>query len=175
MDRSFFFAIIGPDRPGLVELMSDAVIAHEGNWLDSRMASLADHFVGVARVTIPENNAQAFASALQKLEETGLRVMLEPAGKEPSEAPKRKLAIQLMGHDRPGIVRDISRVLHKHSVNISELRTGAEGGPMSGETIFRATAEIDLPPPLSVEQLKRDLEALSQEIMVDLDVREAKT
>ena len=101
--------------------------------------------------------------------------MLEPAGKAPSEAPKRKLAIQLMGNDRPGIVREISRVLHKHSVNISELRTGAEGGPMSGETIFRATAEIDLPPPLSVEQLKRDLEALSQEIMVDLNVREAKT
>ena len=46
---------------------------------------------------------------------------------------------------------------------------------MSGETIFRATAEIDLPPPLSVEPLKRDLEALSQEIMVDLVVREANT
>lgn len=175
MDRSFLFAVIGPDRPGLVELMSDTVVAHQGNWLDSRMASLADHFVGVARVTIPENNAQAFASALQQLEETGLRVMLQPADNAPTEAPGRKLAIQLMGHDRPGIIREISHVLHKHSVNIRELKTGAEGGPMSGETIFRATAEIDLPPPLSIEQLKRDLEALSQEIMVDLDVREAKT
>jgi glycine cleavage system regulatory protein len=175
MDRTFFFAIIGPDRPGLVELMSDAVVAHEGNWLDSRMASLADYFVGVARVTIPEKHSESFAAALQHLEETGLRVMLEPAGKVSTDIQKRKLAIQLMGHDRPGIIREISRVLHKHSANISELRTGAKGGPMSGETIFRAAAEIDLPPSLSIEQLKGDLEALSHEIMVDLDVKEAKT
>ena len=174
MDRTYFFAIIGPDRPGLVELMSDTVVSHEGNWLDSRMASLADYFVGVARVTIPEQHAEAFVAALQQLDETGLRVMLEPADKTPAEVPKRKLLIQLMGHDRPGIIREISRVLHKHSVNISELRTGAEGGPMSGETIFRAIAEIDLPPSLSIEQLKRDLEALSHEIMVDLDIKEAK-
>ena len=175
MERSFLFAIIGPDRPGLVELMSDTVVAHQGNWLDSRMVSLAEHFVGVARVTIPEDSAQEFAAALQRLEETGLRVMLEPADMASSEPPRRKLMIQLMGHDHPGIVREISRVLHKHGVNISELRTGAEGGPMSGETIFRAVAEIDLPPSLSVDQLKKDLEALSHEIMVDLEVREAKT
>ena len=175
MDRIFFFAIIGPDRPGLVELMSDAVVAHKGNWLDSRMASLADYFVGVARVAIPEKHAKAFADALRNLEKTGLRVMLEPADRATSEGSKRKLVIQLVGHDHPGIIREISRVLHKHSINISELRTGAEAGPMSGETIFRAIAEIDLPPSLSIEQLKRDLEALSHEIMVDLDVAEAKT
>lgn len=175
MDRTFFFAIIGPDRPGLVELMSDTVVAHQGNWLDSRMASLADYFVGVARVTIPEKHAEDFAAALKQFEETGLRVMLEPAEKVPAEATTRKLVIQLTGHDRPGIIREISRVLHRHNVNISELRTGAEGGPMSGQIIFRASAEIDLPPSLSFEQLKKDLEALSHEIMVDLDVKEAKT
>lgn len=175
MDRAFFFAIIGPDRPGLVELMSDAVVAHGGNWLDSRMASLANYFVGVARVSIPEQHAEAFATALRRLEETGLRVMLEPADKVFTGTSTHKLVIQLMGHDHPGIVREISRVLHKHGVNISELKTGAEGGPMSGETIFRATAEIDLPSTLVIEQLKNDLEALSHEIMVDLDVDEAKT
>ena len=175
MDRTFFFAIIGPDRPGLVELMSDTVIAHRGNWLDSRMASLADYFVGVARVTIPEEYAEGFAAALKQFEDRGLRVMLEPVAMVPSEAKARKLAIQLTGHDRPGIIREISRVLHQHGVNISELRTGAEGGAMSGQTIFRANAEIDLPPSLSFEQLKSDLEALSHEIMVDLEVREAKT
>ena len=174
MDSSFFFAIIGRDRPGLVELMSDVVVAHEGNWLDSRMASLGNHFVGVARVSIPEKNAQAFTAALRQLEKTGLRVMLEPADKASVAAGSRKLTIQLMGHDRPGIVREISRVLNKHGVNISELNTGTKGGPMSGETIFRADAEIDLPSHLSVDELKGDLEALSQEIMVDLSVREAK-
>jgi glycine cleavage system regulatory protein len=173
MDRSFIFAIIGPDRPGLVELMSDIVIAHKGNWLDSRMASLADHFVGVARVTIPERSAEDFADALKGLEQTGLRVMLEPADTVAPKVLSKKLSMHLMGHDRPGIVREISRVLNEHGVNISELNTGAAGGPMSGETIFRANAELDLPPNLSVDNLKRDLEALSHEIMVDLDLTEA--
>ncbi len=46
-------------------------------------------------------------------------------------------------------------------MKISELKTEAKGGPMSGEVTFRANAEIDLRPHLSVEYLKSDLEALS--------------
>ena len=172
MARSFVFAVIGRDRPGLVETMSDIVVAHGGNWLDSRMISLADQFVGVALVTVPEENTAAFTEALKKLDSGGLRVMLEPTGERAMPEAAPKLAIRLMGHDRPGIVREISRVLHKHNVNISELTTGTARVPMSGDTFFRASAELQVQPGFQLEKLRGDLEALSHEIMVDFELEE---
>jgi glycine cleavage system regulatory protein len=171
MDRSFVFAIIGPDRPGLVEVLSDVVVNHDGNWLESRMASLADHFVGVARVTVPEKKAKAFALALTDLEATGLRVMLEPVG-ESGKTASRRLVIQVMGNDHPGIVREISRVLARHAANIVELDTGTREGAMSGETFFYAEAEVDVPPETADGALRADLEALSHEVMVDLTLED---
>ncbi|MEY4879031.1 MAG: hypothetical protein RJB62_500 [Pseudomonadota bacterium] len=172
MDRSFVFAIIGPDRPGLVELLSDVVVNHDGNWLESRMASLAGQFVGVARVTAPEKKAKAFVLALTQLETTGLRVMLEPVGASEDKPASRRLVINVMGNDHPGIVREISRVLARHNANIVELDTGTREGAMSGETLFYAEAEVDVPPTSSDETLRADLEALSHEIMVDLGLED---
>lgn len=174
MDRSFVFAVIGPDRPGIVELMSDLVVAHGGNWLDSRMAALGDHFVGVALITVPEEKSDEFSAALRQVENSGLRVMLEPTDKADVRPSTPNLAIKLMGHDRPGIVREISRVLHRHGINISELNTSAVRVPMSGETFFRATAELQVPEGFSIDKLRTDLEALSHEIMVDLELEERK-
>ena len=47
MAASLIVTIVGPDRPGLVNLISDRVTALGGNWLESRMANLAGQFAGV--------------------------------------------------------------------------------------------------------------------------------
>jgi glycine cleavage system regulatory protein len=174
MDKPFVFTVIGPDRPGIVERMSDIVAAHGGNWLDSRLAALAGRFVGATLITVPEENAENFSAALKELETSGLRVMLEPALGAVVRPHPSKLVLKLVGHDHPGIVREISRVLHRHGISIDELNTGTDKVPMSGETFFRASAELQVPEGFSLEKLRDDLEALSHEIMVDLDLKERK-
>ena len=83
------------------------------------------------------------------------------------------LAITVVGHDRPGIVRDISAVLARHGVSIEVLETECESASMSGEPLFRARAELGVPAALSLELLRGDLEALANELMVDLALNEA--
>ena len=61
-----------------------------------------------------------------------------------AEAAQR-LALEVVGNDRPGIVRDVARVLAEHGVNIEELTTGVVSGSFSGETLFRATAFVARP------------------------------
>ena len=43
--------VIGPDRPGLVELVSRTVTRHQGNWESSRMARMA--FATSSSVSLP--------------------------------------------------------------------------------------------------------------------------
>jgi glycine cleavage system regulatory protein len=44
MDTHLVIAVIGRDRPGLVNAVSEVVTAGGGNWLDTRMASLSGRF-----------------------------------------------------------------------------------------------------------------------------------
>lgn len=68
----FVLTLIGPDRPGIVDSVSEVVVANGGNWLESRMAHLAGKFAGVLRVEVPEEQAAALEVALGRLETTGL-------------------------------------------------------------------------------------------------------
>lgn len=52
MSESLVITMVAADRPGLVESVAACVADHGGNWVESRMARLAGHFAGVARVTV---------------------------------------------------------------------------------------------------------------------------
>ena len=64
---------------------------------------------------------------------------------EPSEKEQR-LSLELVGTDRPGIVREISQALAKRGVNVAELHTECGTAPMSNEPLFRAKADLRVPP-----------------------------
>ena len=53
MDTHLVLAVIGKDRPGLVNAVSETVTAGGGNWLDTRMARLAGQFAGILLVDVP--------------------------------------------------------------------------------------------------------------------------
>jgi glycine cleavage system regulatory protein len=81
------------------------------------------------------------------------------------------LRLQLVGNDRPGIVRDISHLLAARHVNIEELETEVTSAPMSGEPLFHARALLRVPSTTTPEALSAALEALAGELMVDLSVQ----
>jgi len=161
---------IGPERPGLVSLMSDAVAAGGGNWLDARMASLAGQFAGILLVEVAPDRAADLEAALQALESHGLQLVIAQGAGEPPAADGRVLRLEVLGHDRPGIVRDISRVLAGLRVSITELETERSSGSFSGEALFKARALLQLPEGLGDDRVRQALEALANEWMVDLSV-----
>jgi len=56
--------LLGPDRPGLVELISTTIADNGGNWLESRMSRMAGRFAGILRASVPEASADALIAAL---------------------------------------------------------------------------------------------------------------
>jgi glycine cleavage system regulatory protein len=78
--------VIGPDRPGLVELLSRIIAGHGGNWLESRMNRLGGQFAGIIRVEIPTAAEPALAAALAGLSSQSLTVVCRSDGPEPPAA-----------------------------------------------------------------------------------------
>jgi glycine cleavage system regulatory protein len=160
--------LIGPDRPGLVEALAAPIAAHGGNWLESRMAHLAGQFAGILRVEVPADRADALVEALRALEQRGLRVIVEPSPAAATPEPRRILELDLVGLDRPGIVREISHALVEHGVNIEELTTDRTSAAMSGELLFRARARVLVPPGAEIAGLQARLEKLAGDLMVEV-------
>jgi glycine cleavage system regulatory protein len=159
--------LIGPDRPGLVEAVADPIAAHGGNWLESRMAHLAGQFAGILRVEVPDDSAAALTEALRRLDTRGLHVTVQ-RGPRPAPSSRRTLVVDLVGLDRPGIVREVSRVLAERGVNIEELVTDRTPAPMSAELLFRSRARVNVPDGLDASELRARLEKLAQDLMVQV-------
>jgi glycine cleavage system regulatory protein len=166
MRVSLVLTVIADDKPGVVEQLSDQILGAGANWEESRMARLAGKFAGLLRVSIDEDGADALTARLRTLAPLITVVVARSGEGDPLDF--RTLYLELLGHDRPGIVRDISRVLAQHQVNIEELETDTTTAPMSGEALFRARATLRIPSMVTIEQLRRVLESLAGELMVDL-------
>ena len=106
------------------------------------------------------------------MDATGLHVSLVPAEEE-SGASGYPLQIEVVGQDRPGIVREVTAVLTGLQVNIEDFASATETGSWSGEQLFRANARLNVPSGTSFEQVQSALEAISGEIMVDLTITPA--
>lgn len=162
--------VIAPDQPGLVEKVAQCIAAHGGNWLESRMSRMAGQFAGILRVAVPAEAYDELVEGLQGLSAQNIRVLLAESGIEPS-CTWKPILLDLVGNDRPGIVRDITRLLAEHGVNVESLITEVLPAPMSSEPLFHAEAVLAVPLTLALEVLQDKLETLADDLMVELRLR----
>lgn len=150
MKTSVILTVIGPDRPGLVSAVAAKARVAGGNWLESRMAQLAGQFAGVVLLEVEAEAADGLEAALRDLEGDGLQVHIQ-RGSELPTAARHTVMLDLIGHDRPGIVQDITAVLSRHGVSVEALDTACEPGSMTGEPMFRAKARLGVPEGLDLQ------------------------
>jgi|SRR5579859_2589403 len=160
--------IIGPDRTGLVESVARVVAEQGGNWLESRMSRLGGEFAGILRIELPADKRQPLLDALQKLQGAGLTVVVRPDELKIPAATGRQTKLEIIGHDRPGIVREITRALAHAGVNVEEFSSEIVSAPMSGETLFKARAHLQLPEGCDLAALKTELEKIAADLLVDV-------
>jgi glycine cleavage system regulatory protein len=167
MQRMLVMTVIGPDRPGLVESIAGLVAEHRGNWLESRMSRLGGQFAGILRVELPGEAEAPLVEALKQLAARGLSVVVHPDQPEAvPQAPHLSL-LEIVGQDRPGIVRQISRALASYGVNVEELHTERASAAMSGETLFKACAKLSIPESCDTAELRQELEKIAADLIVE--------
>ena len=173
METPFVLSVIGPDRPGIVELIASTVEVAGGNWLESRMCRLGGQFAGILSVSVPGDRKDPFLEAMAALEGKGLSIVAREAGQEAELVCREVAMVEIVGHDRPGIVNQISRALAKHGVNVEDLTTECRSAPMSGETLFEARARVCIPADCDSGALRDDLERIAADLMVDVTFESA--
>ncbi len=170
MITSLVVTIVGPDRPGLVSAISDKAAEFGANWADSLMANLAGQFAGILLLQVPSRNADMLVAALESLRSATMHIAVARGGAPAPGKPTRRIKLELIGQDRPGIIHSISSELAKHGVSIEKLQTRIASGAMSGEQMFHMDAALSVPTALTDDNLRTALESLANELMVDISL-----
>jgi len=170
MQIPLVMTVIGKDRTGLVESVARLVADHGGNWLESRMCRLGGEFAGILRVHVPAEQRVKLEQALGQL--PGLSIIVRTD--EPSSASRatRLASLDVVGQDRPGIVREVTHALAALQVNVEELATECVSAPMSGEPLFQAHAKLLLPTNVAVGDLRQSLEKAVAGMTVEISLTE---
>ncbi|MDA0791794.1 MAG: ACT domain-containing protein [Proteobacteria bacterium] len=164
------FTFIGDDRPGIVEKIAGVVERHQANWLESRLSQLAGKFAGIIQVEIDPSHIEALTEELRNLTSAGLTVVAERSS--PREAAPTTHTLSLIGLDRPGIIRDISGALAEQNINVLELNTRIIKAAMTGEPMFEARAVVAYASDSDLVELSEELDRISTELGVDIDLSE---
>lgn len=172
MQVPLVMTVIGKDRTGLVESIARLVTDHGGNWLESRMCRLGGEFAGILRVHVPTEKRDALEQSLKKLSDLSVVVRTDDAPDTRDEV--RFAVLELMGPDRPGIVREITHALAAQRVNVEELGTKCVSAPMSGEPLFQASAKLLLPSSVTVNTLRQTVEKAVSGMTVEISLGELR-
>ncbi len=163
--------VVGADRPGLVELLSETIARHDGNWTESRLAHLAGQFAGMVQIEVNEASVSSLTGDLESLAGKGLSVSVVSGGEAAAASPdSQRWTLNLVGQDRSGIVSQVSRAIAGHGLNVEELDTERESAPMSGEMLFRAIITLSGPEDVDLDALRSSLEAIAHDLMVEIDL-----
>ncbi len=170
MTTNLVLTVIADDKPGLVESLSQTIAANSGNWLESSMSQLAGKFAGVLRVSVADDKVDKLIEELNGLS-TQLKIVIERASEVNTGGPSKMVELNLVGNDRPGIIKEISAAISAMGVNVERLNTECTPAPMSADSLFRAKATLEVPENVQIEQLQMELERLADDLIVEIEIQ----
>ena len=159
-----------PSRDEKIPANEPDIESNGGNWLESRLAQLGGKFAGLIRVSLPAETGLALENDLSAVAASGLSVRVTATGDKPPPVPGRDITLTVLGPDRPGIVREISRALAQRQVNVLEMDSRVISAPMSAEMLFSAHIDAWIPELTDLDDLSGTLDEIADHMTLEIDL-----
>ncbi len=176
MDQYAVLTAVGPDRPGLVDVISKFILDAGCNIEDSRMAVLGGECAMVILVAGDVDGVSAVVDGVEAAgTAAGLVVGIKRTGPpgEGVSAGAIPYRVSAYSMDHPGIVQQVTHFLGELGINVRALDTHVTSAPITGQPLFSLNAVIDVPSGQSVRELRRGLEEIGAVENVDIEVKPA--
>ncbi|MFT5085158.1 MAG: glycine cleavage system regulatory protein [Lentisphaeria bacterium] len=172
MFSHLILTVISDDKPGVVEAIANVVSKHEGNWLESRLAQLAGKFAGVIRVTVPEEQKDALIVQMAALQNRDIGVTVDTYRETPHVTPHKQASFHAVGPDRLGIVWELSQAFARSQINLAELETKLSSMAYSGEPLFEACGQLEIPIDIDLQSIHDTLDTIADALALDISLNE---
>jgi predicted amino acid-binding ACT domain protein len=166
----YVLSVMSSDHPGIIAGVSSAVHRLEGNINSCSQTVLGGYFTFITIIDLPKQySSEELAKEIQFSDGLGegYRVIVQPyehkakvSGAEKSTVAKstsETFVITAFGKDQPGIVKEFSRYLADHDINITDLY-----GDRNGDD-FVLIGQLTIPVNVNIGNLQDDLEEIGKE------------
>jgi glycine cleavage system transcriptional repressor len=178
MPQHAILTAIGPDRPGIVDEVSQFIFQRGGNIADSRMVNLRGQFAMMVLLGAEDEAMGKIQAEMGQLGESSrLHVELRPAG-PPNETtraaePAMPYRLTATAIDQAGIVHRLSHLLREMGVNIESLETRLMPAPITGAPLFEMEMTLAVPRSIQVSRLRQSLAGVCDEMNIDWQLASA--
>jgi glycine cleavage system transcriptional repressor len=162
--------VVGVDRPGILAALAGVLVEQGCNIEDSEMAVLRGYSAMMLVVAGPDELAsEELEKALAA--ELDLSVMVRPIDPvTPVEAEGvESWSVSVHGADRPGIVYEVTRILARAGLNITDVKTRVHGPPPRSE--LSMALEVLVPATVSGDDVAAELDSLAARLNVACSMR----
>lgn len=171
MHIHLLLSIISDDKPGIVEAIAETIADAGGNWLESSLSKLAGKFAGIIRVSVAHTEQATLESRLRALETREIWIRIEQVVDTVAAHPASAAAyVHVLGPDRPGIVKELSHALVINRINLAKLETALSSMPYSGDPLFEAHGELEIPSTIEIDDLRDTLGKIADHLALDISL-----
>ena len=165
--KSILISVLGDDKPGLLDGLSEIIVSNDGDWIESKMSTVEAKFAGILRVNVPPKNAKKLMNELTS-SKLGLQIACEETAPV-TFSDFKSYNIELIGQNHVGIINKLSHVLtYELKANVEGIKTEIIDTSMSGEQLFKAQISLHLPKSIDERLIKDKLELIADEMMVEI-------
>ncbi len=173
MKTQLLITATGEDRPGIVARLTEVFVKHGANLEESRMALLGGEFAAIILVSVPSEKISTLNEELSTLQKESISVATKPTR---AIAPERyrgyvPYELTVSGADHEGIVHTVSSFLRDQSINIQSMHSDIVHAPVTGTPLFAMRATVQVPPSISLSELKKRLDEIAESQSVEIEVR----
>jgi glycine cleavage system transcriptional repressor len=172
MRTDIVLTLTGPDRVGIVEEVTAALLGVGGNVESGRMARLGGEFAVLMLVSVPADDVDGLDAAFATLTGHGYTMAYrrsQPAAPA-AHAGWPAYRVDVEGADHEGIIHEIAHGLSARGIQIESAETTTSPASLSGTTLFSMTALVLVPPALAEADWQAELTEAGHRSNVDVAI-----
>lgn len=162
--KNLIISFISPDRPGLVDTISNVVKKYNGNWQSSSLHHMSGYFSGAIEIAVESSKSSLLINALKEVD--GLESIIKITDNA-QENTQPSVVLELTANDREGIVQEVSSIIHQQGGNLLKMVSKTETAAHSGQELFKAKVTVSVDDQ-QVDGLIDAIESLADDLMVDV-------
>lgn len=175
MESLLVITALGEDKPGIVDKLSETVMACHCNIIDSRMSILGGEFAVMLMVSGKWNELTKLEDALNSTSEV-LSLTIACKRTEPNKTSTDLMpySVEVISIDQPGIVHELARFFSSRNINIQELSTTQYAAAHTGTPMFALHITANIPASQHIAGLRDEFLDFCETLNMDATMEPTK-
>jgi glycine cleavage system transcriptional repressor len=168
---NILFTLTGKDKVGIVDDVTQQIVALGGNVEASRMARLGGEFAMLMLISLPAEQSANLEKCVAGLTARGFRVIANPTqNTDELHSDWQVYRIEVFGADHEGIIHEIAHSISQFGINIESMDSETTPAPNSGAPLFNMIARVIAPPKLRDETWAASLKEAGRKMNVEVSI-----